>query len=94
MLKLRSARAEADGYLRNTIPVPNVVSRLGPAIRLERGLGYFLILGIFFDGHVFELAGLEDFTTFETLYEFRILVTGDDLHARVLAFIHCCFAQG
>src|SRR3569832_108590 len=68
ILRRRSASAEAYRYVRNTVPVPNVVSRLEPGSRLESGLGYFLILGFFLDGHVFELAGFEDFTAFETLY--------------------------
>jgi hypothetical protein len=52
----------------------------------------FLIRRFSLDLHVFKLAGLENFTAFETLDEFRVFVTGDDLDTRVVAFFHW-FAQ-
>jgi hypothetical protein len=52
----------------------------------------FLIRWFSLNLHVFELAGLENFTAFETLDEFRVFVTGDDLDTRVVAFFHW-FAQ-
>ncbi len=42
--------------------------------------------GVFFDGHVSKLAGLEDLATFSTLDELGVFVARDDLHARVLAW--------
>jgi hypothetical protein len=42
-------------------------------------------LASFFDIHVFEFAGLEDFAALLALDELRILVSADNLHARVLA---------
>ena len=44
-----------------------------------------------FDRHVFEFAGFEDVTAFLTFDVLRILVAGDDLHARVLAQVRADF---
>jgi hypothetical protein len=52
----------------------------------------FLVRRFSLDLHVFELAGLENFTAFETLDEFRVFFTGNDLDTRVMAFFHW-FAQ-
>ena len=48
----------------------------------------FLIRRFSLDLHVFELAGLENFTALETLDEFRVFFTGNDLDTRVMAFFH------
>jgi hypothetical protein len=57
----------------------------------SRFLGFaFGALGAFFDAHVLEFAGLEDFATFEALQEFRIFFAAHDLHARVLARLLAC----
>ena len=47
-----------------------------------------------FDGHVLELAGLEDFAAFEAFDEFGVFFPGHDLHARVLALSHDCSFLG
>ena len=38
-----------------------------------------------FDSHVFEFTGIEDFSAFLALYKFRVLLTRDHTHARMLA---------
>jgi hypothetical protein len=40
---------------------------------------------VFFDVHVFELAGLEDLAALFAFDEFAVFVAAHDLHARVLA---------
>src|SRR6266849_6233176 len=42
----------------------------------------------FFDGHVFEFAGFEDFTALQAFDEFFVFLAGHDLHTRVLALCH------
>ena len=37
-----------------------------------------------FDPHVLEFAGLKDLAAFQALYEFKVLIAGDDLHLGVL----------
>src|SRR3954451_2952880 len=53
------------------------------------GLGVGVVGDLFFDVHVLELAGLEDFSALQTLDVLSFFIARDDLHARVLArFIH------
>jgi hypothetical protein len=44
-------------------------------------------LGLF-DVHILEFAGIKDFATLEAFHEFRIFITGHDLHTGVLACPH------
>jgi hypothetical protein len=41
----------------------------------------------FFDCHVLELAGFEDFAAFLAFHEFGVFITRNNLHARMLALI-------
>lgn len=41
--------------------------------------------GAFFDAHVLQFAGLENFAALEALHEFSVLIAAYDLHARVFA---------
>jgi len=41
--------------------------------------------GLVFDCHVFEFAGIENFSAFLALYKFRVLLTRNYTHARMLA---------
>lgn len=50
----------------------------------------FGALGAFFDAHIFEFAGLEDFAAFEAFQEFRIFFAAHDLHARMFARLLAC----
>jgi hypothetical protein len=54
------------------------------------GLRFLVEVG-FFDGHVFEFTGFEDFAAFEALDEFGVFLTGNDLHARVFTRCHGWF---
>jgi hypothetical protein len=58
--------------------------RLAPRIRRSEFVSQ---LGLF-DVHVLELAGLEDFRTFQAFNKFRVLIAGDDPHTRMLALRH------
>jgi hypothetical protein len=49
----------------------------------SRLLGF--AFGVFFDAHVLEFAGLEDFAALEALHELGVFFAAHDLHARVLA---------
>jgi hypothetical protein len=40
---------------------------------------------VFFDRHIFELTRIEDFSAFLALYKFRVFLTCDNTHARMLA---------
>jgi len=42
----------------------------------------------FLDVHVFEFAGIKDFSTFQAFHEFSIFIAGYDLHARVFTLFH------
>jgi hypothetical protein len=53
------------------------------SLRILRLLGF--ALGAFFDTHVLEFAGLEDFTALEAFYELGVFLATHDLHTRVLA---------
>jgi len=44
-----------------------------------------IALAAFFNAHVFEFTGFEDFATFQALHKFRIFVAAYDLHTWVLA---------
>src|SRR5205807_243201 len=44
--------------------------------------------GLVFDSHVFEFTGIEDFSAFLALYKFRVLLTRNNTHARMLADFH------
>jgi hypothetical protein len=48
----------------------------------------------FFDVHVFEFAGLEDFRAFQAFHELRVLITRDDPHTRVLALAYLASLLG
>jgi hypothetical protein len=52
--------------------------------RLESKLE-FGSAGLFFDCHVFEFTGVEDFAAFLALYKFRIFLARDNPHAGMLA---------
>jgi hypothetical protein len=51
----------------------------------------FLVEVGFFDRHVFEFTGFEDFAALEALDEFGVFLTGNDLHARVFTRCHGWF---
>ena len=51
-----------------------------------RGLGIGIRCALF-DGHVLELTGFEDFTTFLTFHEFAVFIARHDLHARMFALV-------
>jgi hypothetical protein len=55
--------------------------------------GFVAEFGVF-DDHVFKLAGFEDLAAFEALDEFGVLLTGYDLHTRVLTFCHVASLLG
>ena len=40
---------------------------------------------MFFDDHIFELTRIEDFSAFLALYKFRVFLTRNNTHARMLA---------
>jgi hypothetical protein len=51
-------------------------------------ISFFVVVGLqFFDGHVFELAGLEDFAALFAFDVFGILVAGHDLDLRMFALL-------
>jgi hypothetical protein len=54
------------------------------ATELEGGLE-FGGAGLFFDHHVFEFTGIEDFPAFFALYKFRVFLARNDAHTRMLA---------
>jgi hypothetical protein len=64
----------------------------GAVADAEEWSGFVVEFG-FFDGHIFEFTGLEDFAAFETLHEFCIFLAGDNLHARVLTLCHGGFSR-
>ena len=47
--------------------------------------GFFLLVLRFFDGHIAELAGVEDFSAIEALDVFGIVFTRDNADSRVFA---------
>lgn len=59
---------------------------------LIRGKGSSLLLDFLqlrlFDIHVFEFAGLEDFSALHAFDELGVFFAGDDFHARVFALGH------
>ena len=55
---------------------------------LGRDLGFFRA-NIFFNGHVFELAGFKDVATFLAFNELSVFIASDDTHAWMPAdFLH------
>jgi hypothetical protein len=44
-----------------------------------------LFAGLFFDVHILEFAGFEDFAAVLAFNEFGVLIAADNLHAKVLA---------
>jgi hypothetical protein len=52
-------------------------------LRALRFLGF--ALGTFFDAHVLEFAGFEDFAALKAFHELGVFLAAHDLHARVLA---------
>lgn len=42
----------------------------------------------FFDVHVLEFAGIKDFATLQAFHEFCVFIAGNNLHTRVLTFLH------
>ena len=57
--------------------------------RERKGLasGFVFHSGVF-DHHVLELAGLEDISALQAFDEFCVFFAGDNLHTRVLTFVH------
>ena len=47
-----------------------------------------------FDGHILELAGIEDFAALEALDKLGVFFSGHDLHTRMLALFHVGFLLG
>ena len=47
----------------------------------------FVRVFLLFDRHVLQFAGFENVPTFLAFHIFRVLVPGDDLHARMLALL-------
>lgn len=45
----------------------------------------FFVIGLLFDSDVGELGGVKDFAAVLALYEFGVLVSGDDLYDGVFA---------
>jgi hypothetical protein len=45
----------------------------------------FFRLDVFFDLHIVEFLGVKDFATLQALYEFCVIMPGDDTYARVFA---------
>src|SRR4051812_29516957 len=68
-------QAGGEGHCRLSIPIWDSSRKLGVGV-----VGDF-----FFDVHIFEFTGLEDFATLQALHVFSFFITRDDLHARMLA---------
>jgi hypothetical protein len=55
-------------------------------VRARRALRFLdFAFSAFFDAHVLEFAGLEDFAAFETFHELGVFIAAHDLHPRMLA---------
>jgi len=70
-----------------------------PRCRIDGALGAwmgsgFVGLRAFFNGHVLEFTGFKDFSAFQTLDVFGVLIAADNLHAGVLTRIHVPSLRG
>jgi hypothetical protein len=63
-----------------TFAVTFVIIKMG-----RQKAGLILFARLFFDVHILEFAGLENFAAILAFHEFGILIAADNLHAKVLA---------
>src|SRR5277367_5405910 len=85
-----------EGYLRHretgSCDIPHEYG-VPKRLKARRNRSGFVVELGFFDGHIFEFTGFEDFAAFQTLHEFGVFLASNNLHARVLTWGHGGFSR-